>query len=78
MRRLILLIRILTAAAATCLAASPVAAQQAPAPAIEGQAQHGRLEGEVLGYLALPILLVLTAVIGFAIGGDEEEARASP
>jgi hypothetical protein len=77
---LTLLPKIIAAAAAICLAASPVAAQQAPppAPANDEQPRRGKLEGEVWGYLALPILLVLTAVIGFAIGGDEEEPPASP
>jgi hypothetical protein len=62
--------------ASLALAAAPVAAQPpAPQPAEE---RSGGLEGEVIGYLALPVLLVLVVAIGFLIGGEDEDMPASP
>lgn len=72
---------VIALAAWSVAAASPIAAQPSAVP-VQAQAEMREeeegLEGEVWGYLALPILLVLTALIGFAIGGDDEAAPASP
>jgi len=75
-----LLRRSLVALLAASLAAAPLAAQpdEAAAPPAEEQSESRGLEGEVLGYLALPVLAVLVAAIGFALGGGNEEQPASP
>jgi hypothetical protein len=70
--------------AALCLAAAPLAAQPTPAPApvpapADGEpGEQRRGGGEVWGYLAVPILAVLVALIGFALGEDEEDTPLSP
>ena len=68
------------AVAAFSLIVSPAAAQTpgAPEPAPQsGQGGRRGLEGEALGYLALPALLVLTLLAGLLVGGGEE-IPASP
>ena len=49
--------------------AQPPASPEPPEPASE---RHG-LEGEAIGYLALPALLVLVLLVGLLVGGGEEE-----
>jgi hypothetical protein len=49
-----------------------------PAPADGEPGEQRRGGGEVWGYLALPLLAVLVALIGFALGEDEEDTPLSP
>jgi hypothetical protein len=73
MKKLVLLL------ATASLMASPLAAQQtegATGTAAEPEPRSG-LEGEAIGYLSIPILLVLILVIGVALGGDEEESASA-
>lgn len=67
-----MLARTLAALAALSLAAAPVAAQPAPAadPAPE-QAQGSTLRGEAVGYVLLPLLVLLVVLVA-ALKGDEE------
>ena len=68
---------LLAAAISLSLAAAPVAAQPpAPEPVEETRDDNG--QGTVIFYSILPLLLLLTIAIGFAIGGDDGGTPASP
>lgn len=58
------------AAAVSLVLAAPAHAQPAPA---EAEERRSGLEGEAWGYLSIPILIVVIAILGFALGLDEEE-----
>lgn len=82
LRRVIILRRLTTALVASSIAVAPAgAAAQAPAePPAEPSTERrrsGSLEGEALGYLAVPILLVLVIVAGLLVGGGDGETPAS-
>ena len=49
--------------------AQPPASPEPPEPASESRG----LEGEAVGYLALPALLVLVLLVGLLVGGGDEE-----
>ena len=66
--------KLLSCLSALSLAAAPAAAQS-PDPA-ERPAEETRspsLEGEAIGYLAVPALLVLVLIVGLLVGGGDEE-----
>ena len=68
------------AALALTLAAAPLAAQPPappPPPPAEQDAPRN-MEGEAIGYLAVPALLVLVVLIGVLVGGGEEDMPVSP
>jgi hypothetical protein len=59
------------AAAVAAGALATGAIGQPPAPE---QAGRRGLEGEALGYLAVPVLLVLTLGAGLLVGGEEPDS----
>lgn len=66
------------AATVLALAAAPLAAQPPAAPPAE-QGDRPNLEGEAIGYLAVPALLVLVVLIGVLVGsGGEDDMPVSP
>ena len=69
--------RLVLAAAALALAAALPAQPPAAPPAEQGPRPN--LEGEAMGYLAVPALLVLVVLIGVLIGsGGDEDMPVSP
>jgi hypothetical protein len=66
---------LLIAFSAVSLAAAPAVAAQAPEPPPPPAEARDppRLEGEAIGYLAVPVLLVLVVIVGLLVGGGGEE-----
>jgi hypothetical protein len=54
---------------AAAVPAQPPEGAEAP----ESARERRGLEGEVVGYLAVPALLVLVLIVGLLVGGGEEE-----
>lgn len=74
-----MLSKLLAALCALSVAAAPAAAQSSPAPEPEpspAPEERPNLEGEAIGYLAVPVLLVLTIIVGLLIGGGDEEPES--
>jgi hypothetical protein len=67
---------IAAAAAALSLAAAPVAAQPDPSsgPERQEEARDGNMKGELWGYLALPVLIVIILLIAVAAGDEEPKS----
>ncbi len=67
----------LGACCACALGAAPIAAAQPPAdPAPPAEQRRPNLEGEAIGYLAVPALLVLVLIVGLLVGGGDEEPES--
>ena len=64
--------------AAAALAASPALAQETPPPAQPERAERRGLEGEAIGYLAVPVLLVVVLLIGIVLGVDSDPIDDKP
>jgi hypothetical protein len=64
------------ALSALSLAAAPAIAQAPDAPEPAPEQRRRGLEGEAIGYLAVPVLLVLTIVAGLLVGGGDEEPES--
>jgi hypothetical protein len=69
--------RFFIAVCVASLAMAPASAQSPdPSPPEVEDQRPPSLEGELTGYLALPVLLVLVVIVGVLVGGGEEVAES--
>ena len=68
--------RLTAALCAFALIAAPAAAQPPEDPDPAEQPERRGLEGELIGYLAVPALLVLVLLAGLLVGGGDERPES--